>query len=143
MEEAIGWWRPMVESLPLATPASTGPPVRFLSTDRSSAWRQLPMVAVIGWWRPRGGSLPLATPATPGPPLRSLSPVGSWDGGNSRWSRLLASGVRWRDLLFRRRRLRRVHRWASAQQADRGDGGNSRWWRLLAGGVRRWDLQLR
>src|SRR5205807_369133 len=56
---------------------------------------------------------------------------------------LLARGRRWRRLQLRRRRLLRLHRVPSAEQAGGRHGRHARRERLLARGRRRWRVRLR
>ena len=135
---------PTAASSASATPRSSARSAASRSTSPWSGWPPRPAASATGWWRPTAGSSPSATPRSSARPaaIRSTSPSSGWRPRPS-GLRLLAGGLRRRDLLLRRRPVPRLDRRPAAQPAGGRDGRHTQRARLLAGGGRRRDLLLR
>ena len=94
---------------PSATPPSTARWAACPSTGRSWAWPPPPTAAATGWWPPTAASSPSATPPSTArwaacPSTEPIVGMAATPDGR----RLLAGGLRRRDLRLRRRRLPRL-----------------------------------
>ena len=117
------------------TPASSAPWAASHSTRPSSAWRRRRTAEGTGWWRRTAGSSTSATPASSAVPggIHLNRPIVGMAVDAER-QRLLAGGVRRRDLQLRRRQVPRLHgrqapelaRW-SGWPPTRRRAGTGRW----------------